>query len=140
MAFSGCMGHSASTHNLYAVERRKEVWARRRAPLLPSGEGANRPQAAESAGAQHPASFVPDSEAFISYIGNGILVPELKDESEASKDEQADSSSGNNVGDGALFVIGLHGSGDAILSCHKALDMLCQELYEVERRRGWFGF
>ena len=26
------------------------------------------------------------------------------------------------------------------LSCHIALDMLCQELCEVERRRGWFGF
>ena len=77
----------------------------------------------------------------------------LKDESEASKNEQADSSSENNVGNGVLFVIGLHGSGDTIahflqdweaakvaLSCHKALDMLCQELYEVERRRGWFGF
>ena len=33
----------------------------------------------------------------------------MKDGSEASKDEQADSSSENNVGDGALFVIGLHG-------------------------------
>ena len=81
------------------------------------------------------------------------MVLELKDESEASEDEQADSSSENNVGNPALFVIGLHGSGDAIahflqdwevakvaLSCHKAQDMLCQELYEVERRRGWFGF
>ena len=59
------------------------------------------------------------------------MVPELKDESEASKDEQADSGSENNVGNGALFVIGLHRSGDAIplflqdwevtkvaLSCH----------------------
>ena len=26
------------------------------------------------------------------------------------------------------------------LSCHIALDMLCQEMHEVERRRGWFGF
>ena len=26
------------------------------------------------------------------------------------------------------------------LSCHMALDMLCQESHEVERRRGWFGF
>ena len=24
--------------------------------------------------------------------------------------------------------------------CHAELDMLCQDLYEVERRRGWFGF
>ena len=72
---------------------------------------------------------MPDSEAFNSYIGEGFLIPELKDGSEASKDEQADSSSENNVGHGALFVIGR--SGDAIalflqdwevakvaLSCH----------------------
>ena len=63
------------------------------------------------------------------------------------------SSSENNVGNGALLVIRLHGSGDAIalclqdsevakvaLSCRIALDMLCQESFEVERRRGWFGF
>ena len=102
---------------------------------------------------QKEPTLVPDSEAFNSYIGDGFLIPELKDGSEASKDEQADSSSENNVGNGALFVIGLHGSGDAIarflqdwevaemtLSCQKALDMLCQELHDVERRRGWFGF
>ena len=57
----------------------------------------------------------------------------------------------------ALRVIELHGSGDKIslslslclqdwelarvaLSCHTALDTLCQEMYEVERRRGRFGF
>ena len=102
---------------------------------------------------QKKPTFVSDSEAFNSCIGDGFLVPELKDGSESSKDEQADSSSENNVGIGALFVIGLHGSGDVIahflqdwevakvaLSCHVALDMLCQELYEVERRRCWFGF
>ena len=63
------------------------------------------------------------------------------------------SSSENNVGNGELFVIGLHGSGEAIarflkdwevakvaLSCHTALDMLVHESYEVERTRGWFGF
>ena len=101
----------------------------------------------------HGEPFVPDSEAFNSYIGDGFLVPELKDGSKASKDEQADSSSETNVGNGALFVIGLHRSGDAIalflqdwevakvaFSCHIALDMLCQELHDVERRRGWFGF
>ena len=84
-------------------------------------------QGAESAGAQHPAAwraspllmqkkptFVPDSEAFSSYIGEGFLIPELKEGSEASKDEQADSSSENNVGNGALFVIGLRRFGDAI--------------------------
>ena len=57
---------------------------------------------------------MPDSEAFNSYIGEGFLVPELRDGSDASKIEQADSSSENNVGNGALFVIGLHRSGGAI--------------------------
>ena len=63
---------------------------------------------------QKKPTLVPDSEAFNSYIGDGFLIPELKDGSEASKDEQAESSSENNVGNGALFVIGLHGSGDVI--------------------------
>ena len=57
---------------------------------------------------QKKPAFVPDNEAFNSYIGDGFLVPELKDGSEASKHEQADSSSENNVGNGALFLIGLH--------------------------------
>ena len=26
------------------------------------------------------------------------------------------------------------------LSCQMALDMLFQEMFEVERKRGWFGF
>ena len=95
------------------------------------------------------ADLCADSEATPT-SGKVFLVPELKDESEASKDEQADSASENNVGSGALFVIGLHRSGDAIalflqdwkvarvaLRCHVALDMLCQELHDVERRRGW---
>ena len=97
---------------------------------------------------QKKQAFVPDSEAFTSFIGDGFQVPDLKGENEASENEQAD-----NVSNEALYVIGLHGSGDKIsrhlqdwevakeaLSCHIALDMLCQELYEVERRRGWFGF
>ena len=93
-------------------------------------------------------TFVPDSEAFNSYNGDGFLVPDLKDESEASEDDQTD-----NVSNEALYVIGLHGSADKVsdylqdwevakvaLSCHIALDMLCQELYEVERKRDAFGF
>ena len=64
---------------------------------------------------QKKPTFVPDSEAFNSYMVDGFLIPELKDGSEASKDEQADSSSENNVvGNGALFVIGRHRSGGAI--------------------------
>ena len=59
---------------------------------------------------QKKPTFVPDSESLQgSYIGDGFLVPELKDESEAPKDELADSSSENNVGNGPLFVVGLHG-------------------------------
>ena len=59
----------------------------------------------------------------------------------------------DNVSNEALYVIGLRGSGEKIsrylqdwevakvaLSCHVALAMLCQELYEVGRTRGWFGF
>ena len=63
---------------------------------------------------QKKPTLVPHSEAFVSYIGEGFLIPELKDECEASEDEQADSSSENFVGNGALFVIGLHGSGGVI--------------------------
>ena len=98
---------------------------------------------------QKKLAIVPNSEAFNSFIVDGFQVPELKGESEASNDEQADSSSENNVGNGAVFAIGLHGVGDVIahflqdwevakvaLSCQKALDMLCQELHDVERRRG----
>ena len=97
---------------------------------------------------QKKPAFVPDSVAFNSFIVDGFQVPELKGGSEASDYVQAD-----NVSNEALYVIGLHGSGDKIslflqdwevakvaLSCHIALDMLYQELYEVERRRGRFGF
>ena len=52
-------------------------------------------------------AFVPDSETFNSFVGDGILVPELKGGSEASDDVQAD-----NVSNEALHVIGLHGCGD----------------------------
>ena len=97
---------------------------------------------------QKEPAFMPDSEAFNSFVGDGLLIPQLKGGSEASEDDQAD-----NVSNEALYVIGWHGSGDQIsghlqdwevakvaLSCHLALEVLCQELYEVERRRGWFGF
>ena len=73
--------------------------------------------------------------------------------SDSGSSVSSSSSSKNNVGYDALCVIGLHGSGDKIsvllkdwevakvaLSCHIAVDMLCQELHELERRRGWFGF
>ena len=63
---------------------------------------------------QKKPAIVPNSEAFNSLFGDGFQVPGLKGDSEASKDEQANSSSENNVGNGALFVIKLHGSGDVI--------------------------
>ena len=102
---------SASTYSFHALERPREVWSAWR---------------------------------FSSFIGD-----ELKDESEASDGYQA-----GNVNDEALHVTGWHGSGDKIsfclqdwemakvaLSCRSrlALDILSQEMYEVERRRGWFG-
>ena len=82
-----------------------------------------------------------------------MMIEKESRQSENGSSVSSSSSDENNVGDDALFVIGLHGSGDTIalfpqdwevakvaLSCHVALDMLCQELHEVERRRGWFGF
>ena len=79
---------------------------------------------------QKKPSFVPDSEAFNSHIGNGVF------------GRQVDSSSENNAGNGALFVLFLlHWEvAKAAFRCHVALNMLCQELHDVERRRGWFGF
>ena len=164
VAFSGCLGQCASTHNVHAIKCPREIRAvcgelfffllenepmvlrelsRRGPSIRPHGELLLLLM-------QKKPNFVPDSEVFNSYIGDGFLVPELKDESEASKDEQADSPSENNVGNGALFVIGLRGSGDVTalflqdwevakvaLSCQKALDMPCQELHDVERRRGF---
>ena len=111
LAFSERVGQCASTYSFHALERPREVWSAWR---------------------------------FSSFIGD-----ELKDESEASDGYQA-----GNVNDEALHVTGWHGSGDKIsfclqdwgdgkvaLSCRSrlALDILSQEMYEVERRRGWFG-
>ena len=86
-------------------------------------------------------------------IGLHMVAKENSWRSDSGSSVSSSSSSGNNVGNDALFVIGLHGSGDTIaiflqewevakvaLSCHIALDMLSQEMHEVERRRGWFGF
>ena len=82
-----------------------------------------------------------------------MMIEEKSERSDNGSSVSSRSSDADNVGNGALFVIGLHGSGDAIalflhdwevamaaLSCHIALDMLCQEMHEVERRCGWFGF
>ena len=93
--------------------------------------------------------------------GDGLQVPELGEEwkvgcqnspmweskGEAWSEDESVSSSGSREGivrNDALHVVGLHGSGDKIslylqgwelakvaLSCHMALDMLCQEMNEV---------
>ena len=112
--FSGCVGQCRSTHNLYAVESPKGIRAVRRAFLFPFGERADGPLRAGSAGPsirppgellflfmQKKPAFVPDSEAFNSFIRDGFLVPELKGGSEASEDEQVD-----NVSNEATHVIG----------------------------------
>ena len=82
-----------------------------------------------------------------------MMAAENSGRSENGSSVSSSSSDENNVGKDALFVIGLHGSGDTIalflqdwevgkvvLGCHVALDMLYQELHEVERRRDLFGF
>ena len=86
-------------------------------------------------------------------IGLHMVIEENSGRSENGSSMSSSSSDENNVGNDALFIVGLHGSGDTIalflqdwevakaaLSCHTATDMLCQELHEVERRRSWFGF
>ena len=86
-------------------------------------------------------------------IGLHMVIEEDSWRTDSGSSVSSSSSDENKVGNGALFVIGLHRSGDAIalflqdwevakvgLSCHMALDMLCQELHDVERRRGSFGF
>ena len=61
---------------------------------------------------QKKPAFVPDSEAFNSFIGDGFRVTELKGGSEASDGAQAD-----NVSNEALYVIGSHGFCDFISFC-----------------------
>ena len=86
-------------------------------------------------------------------IGLHMMAEENSWRSDSGSSVSSSSSGQNNVGNDALFVIGLQGSGDTIalflqdwevakiaLSCHIALDMPCQEMHEVERRRGWFDF
>ena len=73
-------------------------------------------------------------------VGLHMMAEEDSWRMDSASSSSSSSSSENNVGNGALFVIGLHGSGDAIalfpedwevekvaLGCHTALDMLCQE-------------
>ena len=86
-------------------------------------------------------------------IGLHMMAEENGWRSGSGSSASSSSSCEDNVGNGALCVIGLRGSGDTIalfvqdwevakvaLSCHIALDVVCEEMHEVERRRGWFGF
>ena len=123
MAFSGCLGQCPSPHNLYAMECPREIRAVRRALHLPFEK--KEPTVLRELVRLGPSirphgellfllvqknsAFVPDSEAFNSFIGDFFLIPELKGGSEASEDDQAD-----NVSNEALYVTGLHGSGDKI--------------------------
>ena len=114
-----------AAHNRHAMECLREIRAVRRALLLPFEGTVDGPQGAGSVWVQQPAAWraslfflvqkkpalVPDSEAVNSFIGDGFPVPELKGGSEASDDDQAD-----NVSNEAVYVIGLHGSGDKNLS------------------------
>ena len=78
-------------------------------------------------------------------IGLHMMIEEYSGLSEKGFSVSLSSSDENNVGNDALFVIGLHGSGDTIalffqdwevakaaLSWHVALDMLCHAMHEVE--------
>ena len=116
------MGQCAFTHNLCAVGCPKEIRAVRRAfffllkkepmafrELVRLGPSIRPHGELLFFLMQKKPAFVPESEAFNSFIGDGFLVPELKGGSEASEDDQAD-----NVSNEALCVIGLHGSGDKI--------------------------
>ena len=142
MAFSGRLGQCASAHNRHALgcPRRYGPYGElfffllKKEPMVfrelvrlgpsirPHGE-------LLFLLVQKKPAVVPDSEAFNSFIGDGFLVLELKGGSGASDDDQADNVSNED------------GSGDKIsrflqdwevakvaMSCHIALDMLCQEL------------
>ena len=85
-------------------------------------------------------------------VGLHMMAEENSWRSDSGSSVSASESCEDSVGNDALHVIGLHGPGDNISlflqdcgevakvapSCHMALDMLCQALHEVERRRGWF--
>ena len=138
------------------MECPREIRAVRRTLLLPFEERADGPQSwfglGPASGRMASFSSFDAEEAGLCARQRGLQLfhrgwlssPRVEGRNEASDDDQAD-----NVSNEALYVIGLHGSGDTIsrflqdwevakvaVSCHLAVYMLCQELYEVERRRG----
>ena len=149
VAFSGRLGQCAAAHSLHALECPREVW--------PYGELFFFLLKKEPMVIRELVRFGPsipvEAVKACALVGLHMMDEENSWQSDNGSSVLSSSSSENNVGNEAFFVIGLHGSCDKItlflqdwevakvaLSCQKALDMLCQELYEVERRRGWFGF
>ena len=144
VAFSGCMGQCASTHSFYAVERPREVRAAWRALLQLLKK--------EPRVLRFGPSIPIETAKACALIGLHMTAEENAWRSDSGSSASSSSSCEDNVGNDALYVVGLHGSGDTIalflqdwevakvaLSCHIALDMLCQEMHEVERRRGGSG-
>ena len=77
-------------------------------------------------------------------VGLHMVAEEDAWRSDSGSSVSSSDSCEDNMGNDALHVIGLHGRGDTIslflqdwevakvaLSCHMALDMLCQELHEA---------
>ena len=75
-------------------------------------------------------------------VGLRMVAEEDAWRSDSGSSVSSSDSCEDNMGIDALHVIGLPGRGDKISLFLQdwALVMLCQEMYELERRRGWFGF
>ena len=103
------MGQCASTHSLYAVERPREVWAVWRALLFPFEE----PKVFSELVRFGP-SISAEKVKACALIGLHMMAEENSWRSDSGSSVSSSSSSENNVGNDALFVIGLHGSSDTI--------------------------
>ena len=73
-------------------------------------------------------------------VGLHMMDEENSWQSDSGSSVLSSSSSENNVGNEAFFVIGLHGSGDKISLFLQDWEVAKVALNEVDRRRGWFGF
>ena len=100
------MEQCASTHNLYAMECLREVRALWRALLFPFEARADGPQGVGSV-------WAPALKA-CALIVLHMMIEENSGRSENGSSVSSSSSDENNVGNDALFVIELHGSGDKI--------------------------
>ena len=126
------MGQCASTHNLYAMEGPREIRAVWRAFLL-FFFLKKEPMVLRELVRFGPSIPVEAVKA-CALVGLHMMAEENSWRSDSGSSFSSNSSSENNVGNDALFVIGLHGSGDTIvhlpqdwevamvdLSCHIAL-------------------